>query len=208
MSDPNVPSETSQQPEPPAAAAAAADAAPGAGAAAVPAATEQQVGHPPTQYAEPGPAEAQYAPTQYPQAQQPQTPYPQTPYSQTPYSQTSYPQTGYAQTEYPPAPYQQPGYVSPYPKNDLAVWSLVLGLAGFVLGCLFVTGIPAVILGRNAQRAVAEGQANNPGLATTGVVLGWVSIALSVGLLVLLGLTMLFGVIALPFLVVGSSSAG
>jgi heme O synthase-like polyprenyltransferase len=35
-------------------------------------------------------------------------------------------------------------------------------------------------VGSSAKRAVAEGQADNEGMATVGIVLGWVSIGLSV----------------------------
>ncbi|WP_448629529.1 DUF4190 domain-containing protein [Cellulomonas soli] len=87
------------------------------------------------------------------------------------------------------------------------MWSFVLGLAGLVLGCLLVTGIPAVILGRNAQRAVAAGEANNGGMATAGIILGWVSIALTVAVVVLFGFLLVLGV-ALPFAISGSSSVG
>jgi hypothetical protein len=84
---------------------------------------------------------------------------------------------------YPGAAYGAPAY---YPKNNLAVWSLVLGIAAFVLSCGLFTGIPAVIVGNSAKRAVAEGQANNDGMATAGIILGWVAIGLSVVGLVLL----------------------
>jgi hypothetical protein len=76
------------------------------------------------------------------------------------------------------SPYGQPAYG--YPKNSLAVWSLVLGIAAFVLSCGLLTGIPAIIVGHRARAAVAEGQANNPGMATAGIVLGWVATILSV----------------------------
>ena len=61
-----------------------------------------------------------------------------------------------------------PGYGAAYPKNSLAVWSLVLGIVSFVLGCGLFTGIPAVIVGNNAKKAVARGEANNGGMATAG----------------------------------------
>ncbi len=78
------------------------------------------------------------------------------------------------------------GYGSPYgqpfgyPKNSLGVWSLVLGIVAFVLSCGLLTGIPAIIVGHRAKAAVAEGQANNPGMATAGIVLGWIATILSV----------------------------
>lgn len=87
-----------------------------------------------------------------------------------------------AAPQYPGGSYPAAGYGPPayYPKNSLAVWSLVLGIAAFVLGFGLLTGIPAVIVGSSAKRAVAEGQADNESMATIGIVLGWVSIGLSV----------------------------
>jgi hypothetical protein len=73
-----------------------------------------------------------------------------------------------------------PGAYGHYPRNDLGIWALVLGIASFVLSCGFLTGIPAIIVGSKAKRAVEAGEANNGGLATAGVVLGWIATALSV----------------------------
>lgn len=100
---------------------------------------------------------------------------------------------------YPPAPahgapqYPAPGGYAPayaygygYPKNSYAVWALVLGILSLV-SCGFLTGIPAIIVGNNAKKAAAVGEADNPGMATAGVVLGWIGTALwAVGLLVYL----------------------
>ncbi|NMR20710.1 DUF4190 domain-containing protein [Cellulomonas fimi] len=96
----------------------------------------------------------------------------------------------------PPAYGSQPQYGAgdyyggpgTYPKNSLAVWSLVLALVGFFI-CSFFTGIPAIIVGNKAKRAAAEGQANNPGLATAGIVIGWI--------VTVLGVLVAIGVIAL-----------
>ncbi len=134
------------------------------------------------------------------------TPPPEQPsYGQPPYGQQPAPgqqppygqQPGYgAAPQYPAAP--QPGYgypgQQPYgtygqtpPKNNLGVWALILGIASFVLSCGFFTGIPAVIVGRQGQRAADEGLADNRSLSTAGVVLGWVAIGLSaVGVIVLI----------------------
>ncbi|KQY25374.1 hypothetical protein ASD16_08180 [Cellulomonas sp. Root485] len=118
----------------------------------------------------------------------PQYPAAPPPYSQGPAAPPPYPGAGAPQ--YPsaapygsaPSGYGQPGggYGAVYPKNSLAVWSLVLGIVSFVLSCGFLTGIPAVIVGNNAKKAVARGEANNGGMATAGVILGWIAIALSV----------------------------
>jgi len=117
------------------------------------------------------------------------------------YPPAGYPPAGYPPAGYPPAGYPAAGYPPPgagpsLPRNDLAVWSLVLGLLG-VLGCVFFTGIPAVIVGANARKAVAAGQANNDGMATAGIVLGWVATGL--GVLVVA----LFLIALVPLLLVG-----
>lgn len=93
-----------------------------------------------------------------------------------------------------PSPYAGTGY---WPRNDLAVWSLVLALAGIVLACGFLTGIPAVIVGQNARRAVARGEANNDGVALAGIVLGWVAIALGVLMVALVVLSFLVPLVIL-----------
>ncbi|MCM0638227.1 DUF4190 domain-containing protein [Cellulomonas wangsupingiae] len=95
------------------------------------------------------------------------------------YPPAGYPPAGYPPAGYPPAGYPPPGAGAYMPRNDLAVWSLVLGLLG-VLGCVFFTGIPAVVVGANARKAVAAGQADNEGMATAGIVLGWVATGLGV----------------------------
>ena len=85
-----------------------------------------------------------------------------------------------------PQGYGQPAYG--YPKNSLGVWSLVLGLVGIFVCGLF-TGIPAIVVGNKAKAAVAEGQANNGGMATAGIVLGWVSTVLSlIGVIIFVAL--------------------
>ena len=96
------------------------------------------------------------------------------------------PGTGYPAYD-APAPYPgayapgYPGYgYAPYgyPKNSYAVWALVLGIVSLV-SCGFLTGIPAIIVGNNAKKAAAVGEADNPGMATAGVVTGWIGTALS-----------------------------
>ena len=65
------------------------------------------------------------------------------------------------------------------PRNEVGVASLILGLVA-LLTCWLMVGVPfgiaAVITGDTARRRVQRGQANNPRVATAGIVLGAVSI--------------------------------
>ena len=141
-----------------------------------------------------------------PAAQNPygQQPYPQQPYGQQPYGQQPYGQQPYGQQPYGQQPYgQQPYGQQPYgqypaappagyygatgmEKNNLGTWALVLGIVSFVCCGLFA-GIPAIILGMQSRTAARLGQANNGGMGTAGVVLGWISVASTI-----LGLLWLF----------------
>lgn len=87
-------------------------------------------------------------------------------------------------TEPPPPPQQPYGGAAPQSTNKKAIWSLVLGILGIVC-CGFFTGIPALILGNNAKKEIAAGQGTGSGMATAGVVLGWISIAFGVIYLIL-----------------------
>jgi len=70
--------------------------------------------------------------------------------------------------------YPQPGYPPPPPPtHGKAVTSLVLGIVS-IAACGFFTGIPAIILGRQAKREIREsnGRLGGDGLATAGFVTG------------------------------------
>ncbi|MBU9765048.1 DUF4190 domain-containing protein [Mycobacterium sp. TNTM28] len=91
---------------------------------------------------------------------------------------------------YPPVPPPYGGYGYPMPPtargpaNGLGIAALVtaiIGLLSFwtVLGGL-VLGIVAVVLGFVARGRCKRGEADNIGVATTGIVLGFIAMALSV----------------------------
>ncbi len=81
----------------------------------------------------------------------------------------------------------QAGYAAPAAPTGAtqanapgAVGSLVCGILAIVmLGIL--TGIPAVVMGGRAKRRIREsgGRLGGDGMATAGLVLGWVSIGLT-----------------------------
>jgi Domain of unknown function (DUF1707)/Domain of unknown function (DUF4190) len=88
------------------------------------------------------------------------------------------------------APYRPP-YVPPYVParrrtNSLAVASLICGLSQPFLG---VTTIPAILLGYVARDQIRHTGEDGHGLATAGLVLGWIGlgIAMLVILLVVAG---------------------
>jgi hypothetical protein len=81
---------------------------------------------------------------------------------------------GYGSAPPPPPGYGQGGYPQqPVGSNNKAVWALVLGILG-LLCCGFFTGIPAIILGKQAQSEIDRtgGAQGGRGMATTGFVLG------------------------------------
>lgn len=74
--------------------------------------------------------------------------------------------------------------------SGYAVASLVLGIAGFFVFPV-IPSILAVVFGNKAREEIrANPSVGGEGLATAGVVLGWVGIAI-VGIVVLLGLLLL-----------------
>jgi hypothetical protein len=61
-----------------------------------------------------------------------------------------------------------------------AIASLVLGIGGFVIFPV-VLSILAIVFGRSAKREIAERPGlGGGGLATAGIVLGWIGVALTV----------------------------
>jgi hypothetical protein len=78
---------------------------------------------------------------------------------------------GYGQG-YPP-PYGRP-YGYPPPTNGMAIASLVLGILGF----LVVTAILALVFGYVGRNQIRQNGSYGWGMATAGVVLGWVWLGL------------------------------
>lgn len=92
-----------------------------------------------------------------------------------------------------------PGYAPiAVPTANEAIWALVLGIGSFVL-CGIFAAIPAIIVGTNAKKKIAAsgGQYGGEGMATAGIVLGWIQV----------GLTIVGIVLLLIILAVGGSSS-
>ena len=75
-----------------------------------------------------------------------------------------------------PLPAMPPRPFTPQGTNGLAVGSFVCGLLQlFTFG---LTAIPAVILGHNARRQIRQTGQRGDGLAVTGLILGWLGLAM------------------------------
>lgn len=86
----------------------------------------------------------------------------------------------------PPMPYgEYPAAFAP-PRNGLGVTALVVAivalLASFTVFGGIGLGVIAVILGILGRGRVKKGEANNGGVATAGIVIGAVAVALSIAL--------------------------
>jgi hypothetical protein len=89
-----------------------------------------------------------------------------------------------------------PAAVSPQfvpQTDDKAVISLVLGILSMVSFSI-LTGIPAIILGKAARERIraSGGQLAGEGMATAGIVLGWISVGLAVVVVIVFVLMMLY----------------
>lgn len=129
---------------------------------------------------QPGQPPYGYPPQGYPQQQAPAYPPP---------PQQPYPQQGYYPQGYPPPGYPPPGY---YPvvqraTNGLAVASLVLG----ILWLYWLGSVLALIFGYVARKQIRERNQSGEGLATAGIVLGWIGVGTLV-LVILLGVAGVF----------------
>lgn len=88
----------------------------------------------------------------------------------------------------PPAgSFPAPGQPGGIPQgNQKALWSMILGIFGLVCCFGLFAGIPAIILGHQAKKEVraSGGLQTGEGQATAGMVLGWISLALAILLIV------------------------
>lgn len=106
-------------------------------------------------------------PAQEPQPQQ--QPYDPQPYEQQPYQ----PQP--PGVPYPPAYPPQYGYPyqAPRPTNGMAIAAMIVGIVGL---CTPIA-ILGLIFGLIAKRQIKERNESGDGMATAGVVLGWIGVA-------------------------------
>jgi hypothetical protein len=123
-----------------------------------------------------------------------QQPYGQQPYGQQPYGQPGYPQPGYAQPGYP-----QPGYAPAGPPTaGRATAVLITGIASLVLlfSCIgFIPAIVALVLAPGAEREIhaSQGRLGGLGQVRAGRICSWITIAVTVLGLVIVGVILAVG---------------
>lgn len=87
---------------------------------------------------------------------------------------------------YPPAPGGYGGYAGPPQGNKKALWSMIVGIASLVLGLfcglLIVGSVVAIVLGFISRSEIkrSNGAQTGSGQALTGIITGFVLIALFV----------------------------
>ena len=72
------------------------------------------------------------------------------------------------------------GYGQPQSTNGMAIASLVLGIVGIVTLCWFIPAILAIVFGHLANGQIRQGRGQGAGLAKAGLIMGYISIGLSV----------------------------
>ncbi len=83
---------------------------------------------------------------------------------------------------------------NPSPASGAAIASLVLGILAYTSCCgCFILAVPAVIFGHLAIRSIRKGERSGKGLALAGLILGYISIALTVLLAIYAILSTLIG---------------
>ncbi|MCJ0979003.1 DUF4190 domain-containing protein [Rhodococcus sp. ARC_M12] len=109
-----------------------------------------------------------------------------------PYQNTQQPNPQYPNPQYGYAPYAG-GYQTPPTTNTLAVVSLVLAILGLTFIPL-IASVCAVVCGHISRGQIRRTGEGGSGLATAGLIVGYVSIALFV--IVIVGAIVLFAIAA------------
>lgn len=116
---------------------------------------------------------------------------PSYPYAYPPGPQPGYPPGPYPGA-YPPPPMPYGDYYPGAPvaaRNGMGVAAVVIGVIALVASCSvaggLILGITAIILGFLGRTRVKRGEANNGGVALTGIILGAVAVVVSVAFIAL-----------------------
>jgi hypothetical protein len=105
----------------------------------------------------------------------------------------------------PPPPPPVGGGMPPPPAPGMmgdkasqrAIWSMILGIAAWVLGCGILTGIPAWIMGKKELNEINAGLAPAAGktMAQVGMWLGIINVVLSILAVIVIGILFALGLL-------------
>jgi hypothetical protein len=102
---------------------------------------------------------------------------------------------GYGPPGYGPPGYGPPAYGAPAPGTEgMAIGSLISGIVGVTL-CPLVGSVLALVFGYSARRRIREsgGAVGGDGIATAGVILGYIGIGLVVLVVILIAVVAAVG---------------
>jgi hypothetical protein len=101
-----------------------------------------------------------------------------------PYAPAGQVAAGYPAPGFPAAGYPAYGYPAPAPTNGMAIGSMVVSIIGAVGLCAYglggYLGIVGAILGHIARKQIRERGENGGGMATAGIVVGWIATVIAV----------------------------
>ncbi|MBN1304261.1 MAG: DUF4190 domain-containing protein [Anaerolineales bacterium] len=99
-------------------------------------------------------------------------------------------------SNYPPPPGPPPK-----PNSTLAIVSLIAGILGFIQIVPIIGPIVAVITGHMAKNEIrtSMGQLNGDGLATAGLILGYIPLVLGVLACCVVAILVALGMVTIPF---------
>jgi hypothetical protein len=83
----------------------------------------------------------------------------------------------YPPGQYPPGQYPPQFYVQPRKTNGLAIASMIVSILSLT-SCCGPVGVVGAILGHKAKGQIAQTGEEGEGMATAGVIVGWISFGL------------------------------
>ncbi|GEP48963.1 hypothetical protein MSA03_24710 [Microbacterium saccharophilum] len=99
-------------------------------------------------------------------------------------------------------PYAYGGYAAAQKTNTLSIVSLIASIAGFIWILPFVGSLAGAIMGHIALNQIKQTGEKGRGMALAGVIVGWAGLAL-----VIIGVIIFFGLIAVAGSTTGFSTS-
>ena len=98
------------------------------------------------------------------------------------WQQGAYPPSAYPPGAYPPGGYPPQFYVQPRKTNSLALTSMIVSIVSVAM-CPLI-GIVGAIMGHKAKGQIRQTGEDGDGMATAGIIVGWIVFGLFVAVIV------------------------